>query len=243
MATRHATVLLTDREPLLMPQRKAVIFDAYGTLFDVGGAARLAASEPGGGGLGNGWARLADVWRRKQLEYCWLRTLMGAHADFAEVTAEALDWAMEAEGLRDPVLRSRLLALYQRLPPYAEVAGVLATLKARGLRLAILSNGTPAMLAEATQAAGIEDAIEMVLSVEEVGRYKPAAEVYGLVEARMGVPRDRVLFVSSNGWDVAGAARFGFATVWVNRSGLPIDRLPHGPKHIIPNLTHLPVIA
>ncbi len=226
-----------------MPQRKAVIFDAYGTLFDVAGAARLAAAEPGCESLAGGWARLAEVWRRKQLEYCWLRTLMGAHADFAEVTAEALDWAMEAEGLRDPVLRSRLLALYQRLPAFPEVVGVLATLKARGQRLAILSNGTPAMLADAIEAAGIGDVIEMALSVEEVGRYKPVADVYALVGARMGLARDRVLFVSSNGWDVAGAARFGFATVWVNRGGLPMDRLPHGPNHILPDLTRLPVIA
>lgn len=226
-----------------MPTRKCVIFDAYGTLFDVAGAARLAASDQDDAGPGQGWARLADVWRRKQLEYCWLRTLMGAHADFAEVTAEALDWAMEAEGLRDPVLRSRLLALYRRLPAYAEVAGVLATLKARGLRLAILSNGTPDMLADAVSAAGIADAFEAILSVEEVGRYKPVPEVYALVETRMRLARDRVLFVSSNGWDVAGAARFGFATVWVNRGGLPMDRLPHGPNHIIPDLSHLPVIA
>jgi 2-haloacid dehalogenase len=226
-----------------MPQRRAVIFDAYGTLFDVGGAARLAAAEAGGEALGEGWARLAEVWRRKQMEYCLLRTLMGAHADFAEVTAEALDWAMEAQGLRDPGLRSRLLAFYQRLPAYPEVAGVLATLKARGLRLAILSNGTPAMLDEAVRAAGIGAEIEMILSVEEVGRYKPVAEVYGLIDARMGLARDRVLFVSSNGWDVAGAARCGLATVWVNREGLPLDRLPHGPKHIIPSLAHLPVIA
>jgi 2-haloacid dehalogenase len=226
-----------------MPQRRAVIFDAYGTLFDVGGAARLAAAEAGGEVLGEGWARLAEVWRRKQMEYCLLRTLMGAHADFAEVTAEALDWAMEAQGLRDPGLRSRLLALYQRLPAYPEVAGVLATLKARGLRLAILSNGTPAMLDEAVRVASIGAEIEMILSVEEVGRYKPVAEVYGLIDARMGLARDRVLFVSSNGWDVAGAARCGLATVWVNREGLPLDRLPHGPNHIIPSLTHLPVIA
>lgn len=226
-----------------MPQRKAVIFDAYGTLFDVAGAVRLAASEPGGAGLGDGWLRLAGLWRRKQLEYCWLRTLMGAHADFAEVTAESLDWAMEAVGVHDPALRTRLLDLYQRLPAFPDVAEVLATLKARGLRLAILSNGTPGMLADAVAAAGISDSIEMVLSVEEVGRYKPAAEVYGLVEARMGVTRDRVLFVSSNGWDVAGAARFGFSTVWVNRMGLPMDRLPHGPNHIMPDLTRLPVIA
>ncbi len=226
-----------------MPHRKTVIFDAYGTLFDVAGSARLAAAEPGGEALAGHWAALAEVWRRKQLEYCWLRTLMKAHADFAEVTAEALDWAMEAQGLRDPRLRARLLALYDSLPAYPEVPQVLATLKARGLRLGILSNGTPAMLGMATAAAGIADDLEVVLSVEAAGLYKPAAEAYALVTLHLGVAKEKVLFVSSNGWDVAGAARFGFATVWVNRGGVPIDRLPHGPNHIIPDLSHLPVIA
>lgn len=226
-----------------MPSRKTVIFDAYGTLFDVAGAARLAAAEPEGAALADHWPALAEDWRRKQLEYSWLRSLMHAHADFAEVTAEALDWALDARGLRDHGLRARLLALYDRLPAYPEVPQVLATLKARGRRLGILSNGTPAMLGAAMAAAGIRDAIDTALSVEEAGVYKPAPEAYALVEARMGVPRDRVLFVSSNGWDVAGAARFGFATVWVNRLAAPMDRLPHGPGHIIPDLTHLPVIA
>lgn len=226
-----------------MPHRKAVIFDAYGTLFDVAGAARLAAAEPGGAGLGAEWPVLADIWRRKQLEYSWLRTLMGAHADFAEVTAEALDWALDAQGLRDGALRARLLALYDQLPPYPEVPETLATLRARGLRLGILSNGTPGMLASALRAAGIADHIEMAVSVEAAGRYKPAPEAYALVGEEMGVAREKVLFVSANGWDVAGASRFGFATVWVNRSGLPMERLPHGPRHIIPDLSRLPVLA
>lgn len=226
-----------------MPQRRTVIFDAYGTLFDVAGSARLAAAEPGGEALAKVWPTLAEVWRRKQLEYSWLRTLMKAHADFAEVTTEALDWALEAQGLHDPALRARLLALYDRLPAYPEVPQVLARLKEGGLRIGILSNGTPGMLASATAAAGIAHLVEAVLSVETVGIYKPAAEAYGLVESGMGVPRDKVLFVSSNGWDIAGAARYGFGTVWVNRGGLPLDRLPHGPNHIIPDLTRLPVIA
>lgn len=226
-----------------MPHRKAVIFDAYGTLFDVAGAARLAAAEPGGEALQDHWPHLAEVWRRKQLEYSWLRTLMGAHADFAEVTAEALDWALDAHGLRDPALRSRLLALYDRLPAYPEVPEMLATLKARGLRLGILSNGTPGMLASALKAAGIKDHIEVTLSVEAAGRYKPAAEAYALIGDAMAVTKDKVLFVSANGWDVAGASRFGFATVWVNRAGQPMERLPHGPRHIIPDLSRLPAIA
>ena len=226
-----------------MPHRRTVIFDAYGTLFDVAAAARLAAAEPGGEALRDHWPQLADVWRRKQLEYSWLRSLMGAHADFAEVTTEALDWALDAQGLHDPALRTRLLSLYDRLPAYPEVSAVLATLKARDRRIGILSNGSPAMLATAIHAAGIADLIEVALSVEAAGIYKPAPAAYALVEAQMGVARDTVLFVSANGWDVAGASRFGFATVWVNRAGLPMDRLPHGPNHIIPDLTRLPVIT
>ncbi len=166
---------------------------------------------------------------------------MGLHADFAEVTAEALDWAMEARGLgADHRLRARLLALYDGLEAYAEVPAVLARLRAGGARLAILSNGTPAMLSSATASAGIAPLFDAVLSVEEVGVYKPSARVYDLVEARLGLPPREVLFISSNGWDIAGAARFGFQTAWVNRAGLPVDRLPHGPQHILRDLTALP---
>jgi 2-haloacid dehalogenase len=214
-----------------------LIFDAYGTLFDVAGAARIAAAEaPALAGI---WPRLAADWRAKQLEYTWLRAIMGDHRDFAGVTADALDWAMAAQGV-DAGLRARLLALYDDLPAYAEVPGVLAALP--GARKAILSNGTPAMLARACASAGIAVHFEALLSVEEVGIYKPATAVYDLVQAQMGVARDQVMFVSSNGWDVAGAARYGFRTVWVNRGGLPVDRLSHAPAHIIPDLTHLPAL-
>ncbi|WP_431300620.1 haloacid dehalogenase type II [Tabrizicola sp. BL-A-41-H6] len=224
-----------------MPNRKIVVFDAYGTVFDVAGAVHQAAAEAGP--LVADWAALAATWRRKQLEYSWLRTLLGAHADFAEVTAEALDWTLEALNVSDRALRGRLLALYDRLPAFPEVAQALATLKNRGFRLGTLSNGTPAMLAAALAANGLAHLFEAVISVEEVGVYKPSAQVYALVEQRMAVTRDKVLFVSSNGWDVAGAARFGFATVWVNRDAAPMDRLPHGPNHIIPDLARLSVIA
>lgn len=216
-----------------------LVFDAYGTLFDVAGAARAAAAEPDGAALAQIWPRLAEDWRRKQLEYTWLRAIMGAHADFATLTAEALDWVLEAHRLTDPALRARLLALYDTLPAYPEVADVLTNLKASGYRLAILSNGTPAMLATATRAAGIDGLIGTLLSVEAVRIYKPSAAVYGLVEARLGVRPQDVMFVSSNGWDIAGAARFGFRTAWVNRAGQPRDRLPHRPAHTIPDLTHL----
>lgn len=224
-----------------MPSRKIVVFDAYGTVFDVAGAVRHASAEAGP--LVADWAALAATWRRKQLEYSWLRTLLGAHADFAEVTAEALDWTFEALGLNDRALRGRLLALYDRLPSFPEVAHALATLKDRGFRLALLSNGTPAMLQSALAANALQNRFDAVISVEEAGVYKPSPQVYALVEQRMAVTRDKVLFVSSNGWDVAGAARFGFATVWVNRDAAPMDRLPHGPNHIIPDLARLSVIA
>jgi 2-haloacid dehalogenase len=217
-----------------------LVFDAYGTLFDVAAAARRAAAEPGGQDLATQWPKLAEEWRRKQLEYTWLRAIMGAHADFAAVTADALDWAMEAQGLTNPALRTRLLGLYDELEPYPEVPDALRNLKATGYRLAILSNGTPGMLASAIRAANIGGVIDATLSVEAVHVYKPAEQVYALVEARLGARPSQVLFVSSNGWDIAGAARFGFRTAWVNRAGLPQDRLPDAPRHIIPNLSHLP---
>ncbi|RID91825.1 haloacid dehalogenase type II [Gemmobacter lutimaris] len=218
-------------------QVSVVVFDAYGTLFDVAGAARVAAASDSR--LAGLWPRLADDWRRKQLEYTWLRSLMRDHADFATVTAEALDWAMEAAGLEDVALRTRLLALYDELPAYPEVPAMLAAVQARGLPRAILSNGTPAMLASATRAAGVASMLDAVLSVEDLGIYKPDPAVYALVTARFDVAPADVLFVSSNGWDVAGASAFGFRTLWVNRMGAPVDRLPGRPDHIARDLSSL----
>lgn len=221
--------------------RDLFVFDAYGTLFDVAGAARAVAQ--GHARVAPLWPALAEDWRRKQLEYSWLRTIMGAHADFAEVTADALDWALEARGLQDHDLRAALLAAFRRLPAFPEAPAALDALRARGKRLAILSNGSPPMLAEAVEGAGLADRFEAVISVEAAGLYKPAAAVYALVETVTGVPPARVAFVSSNGWDVAGAARFGFTTAWVNRAGAPMDRLPHGPSRIIGDLTQLEALA
>ena len=216
------------------------IFDAYGTLFDVAGAARLAAAEPQGAALAACWPRLAQDWRAKQLEYTWQRAITGDHADFAQVTADALDWAMEAAGLEDAALRTRLMALYDELPAYPEVPAMLARLKAQGVATAILSNGSPAMLEAAVASAGIGAYLDAVLSVEAVGRFKPAPEVYALVEARFSLPPERAMFISSNGWDIAGAAGFGFHAVWVNRAGQPVDRLPYRPACILPDLTPIP---
>ena len=222
---------------------KAVVFDAYGTLFDVAAAARMAADEPGQDTLARVWPHLADDWRRKQLEYTWLRTITNQYADFAQVTADGLDWAMAAQGLSDLTLRARLLALYDRLPAYPEVAATLTTLRDAGYATAILSNGTPSMLASAIAEAGLDAQFDAVLSVEAVTTYKPSTRVYDLVGQRFGCTPGQVLFVSSNGWDVAGAAGYGFVTVWVNRAGLPQDRLANRPAFVRPDLTSIPELA
>lgn len=219
------------------------VFDAYGTLFDVAGAARMAAADGAHPALGADWPALAEDWRRKQLEYSWLRAILGAHADFWQVTADALDWALEARGLADPALRERLLGLYRELPAYPEVQGALDGLKARGIPAAILSNGSPGMLADAVRSAGLAHRLDTVLSVEAAGVFKPAARVYALVTERYACAAGDVLFVSSNGWDVAGAAAFGFRTLWVNRRGQPVDRLPGRPDRVVPDLTSLPELA
>lgn len=218
---------------------KHAVFDAYGTLFDVAGAARAVAAEPGGAAIAGLWEGLARDWRDKQLSYSWLRAAAGEHADFAKVTADGLDWALAARGIADAGLRARLLALYDRLPAYPEAAAVLTALRAGGLGTAILSNGTPAMLATATETAGLSGLVDAALSAEEVGVFKPSPRVYGLVGARLGAAPGEVLFVSSNGWDAAAAAGFGFTVAWVNRAGAPRERLWAQPAHEIDDLNGL----
>ncbi|HBZ45057.1 MAG TPA: haloacid dehalogenase type II [Maritimibacter sp.] len=220
------------------------VFDAYGTLFDVAAAARVAAREPGGEKLADTWPAVAADWRRKQLEYTWLRAVTGEHTDFWTVTQNGLDWALDAHGLaEDAVLRERLLQLYWELESYPEVPTMLGTLKQAGLNTAILSNGSPDMLDGAVASAGIGDLLDEVLSVESVGVFKPSAAVYALVTGRFGCAREEVLFVSSNGWDAASAKGFGFTTAWVNRAGDPVDRLGHPPDHILTDLATIPDIA
>jgi 2-haloacid dehalogenase len=220
------------------------IFDAYGTLFDVAAAARVAAGEPDAGDLAQRWPALAEAWRLKQLQYTWLRAITGAHTDFWAVTQDGLDWALEATGLDgNAALRERLLALYWELQAYPEVPAMLSELKQAGLNTAILSNGSPDMLQGAVASAGIGDLLDDVLSVESVGIFKPAAAVYDLVGQRFGCAKDEVLFVSSNGWDAAGASGYGFETVWVNRAGDPVDRLPWRPKHSLRDLVSIPALA
>ena len=225
-----------------MPNR-ACIFDAYGTLFDVGAAARIAAAEPGAQSWAEHWPALAETWRLKQLQYTWLRAVMGAHTDFWQITQDGLDWALASLALDDPALRERLLALYWELEAYAEVPAMLAALKAAGQQTAILSNGSPDMLDGAVGSAGIGDALDAVLSVEAVRVFKPASVVYDLVGARFGTSPGEVLFVSSNGWDAAAAAAYGFRTAWVNRAGDPVERLPARPDRILSDLTPIPDLA
>lgn len=221
-----------------------VVFDAYGTLFDVAAAAREASAEPGRAALAEAWPRLAEIWRLKQLQYTWIRAIAGAHADFWQVTQEALEVALEATGLDgDDDLRARLLALYWELSAYPEVAEMLAALKAQGRACAILSNGSPEMLAAAVEHAGIGGRLDAVLSVEAVGVFKPARAVYDMVGARFGAAPSAVLFVSANGWDAAGATGYGFTAAWVNRAGEPMDRLPWQPAHVIPDLRPVPELA
>jgi 2-haloacid dehalogenase len=220
------------------------VFDAYGTLFDVAAAARVAAEQPEFPALATAWPQLADYWRAKQLNYSWLRAVMGAHTDFWTVTQDGLDWALEKTGLDgDPALRQRLLDLYWELQAFAEVPAMLKSLKDAGLHTAILSNGSPAMLDGAVQSAGIGDVLDDCLSVEAVGIFKPDVRIYDLVGARFGCTRDEVLFVSSNGWDAAAAAHYGFHTAWVNRAGDPVDRLPAAPDTILSDLTGIPALA
>ena len=220
------------------------IFDAYGTLFDVAAAARQAAGEPGGEALAEAWPRLAADWRHKQLQYSWLRAITGDHVDFWQVTQDGLDWALDAHGLAgQTALRDRLLAIYWQLPAYPEVPQMLRQLKDAGLNTAILSNGSPEMLAGAVQSAGLAELLDDVLSVESVGIFKPAPQVYDMVLQRFGVGKARVLFVSANGWDAGAAAAYGFVTAWVNRAGEPVDRLPGRPAHVLRDLTAIPGLA
>ncbi len=216
------------------------VFDAYGTLFDVGAAAAQAAAEPEHEALSKVWPSIARDWRLKQLQYTWLRAVADQHCDFWQVTQDGLDWALEANGLTSPATRTRLLELYWELAAYPEVPAMLATLKARGMATAILSNGSPDMLNGAVSSAGIGDVLDAVLSVQDVGVFKPDTRVYDLVGRHFGCVPDEVLFVSSNGWDAAGAAAYGFQTVWVNRAGEPMDRLYGTPSHVLNDLTTIP---
>ncbi len=217
---------------------EACVFDAYGTLFDVNSATRSAQDS-----LGEKWQPLAELWRLKQLQYTWLRGLAGRHADFWQVTGEALDFALSTLQLEDPALRARLMNLYLMLTAYPEVADTLTRLNSAGMKLAILSNGTPAMLTAAVANAGITHLIDVILSVEEVQVYKPHPSVYRLACDRLNVVASGICFLSSNGWDAYSAKAFGLRTLWCNRFGQAPERIPETPDAQIATLAELPDIV
>ena len=226
---------MSDMNEQPLKQIAACVFDAYGTLFDVSSVARGAQDA-----LGDRWQALSDLWRTKQLQYTWLRGLGGHHADFWQVTGDALDFAMGTLGIHDDELRARLMGLYLRIAAYPEVPAMLAELKARGIKLAILSNGTPQMLTAAVANSGIADYFDAVLSVEQVGVFKPHPSVYGMAPQRLNLNKEQICFLSSNGWDAFAAKAFGFRVLWCNRFGQMPERIPGTPDGEITDLSMLP---
>jgi 2-haloacid dehalogenase len=215
---------------------KACVFDAYGTLFDVHAPVKRLAAE-----IGPKADNLTRLWRQKQLEYTWLRSLMGVHADFWKVTSEALAYALAFEGIDDPGLKDELMVLYLKLDAYPDVPEALKALKSRGMRLAILSNGSPSMLDSAVRHAGLDRQFEHVLSVEDVGIYKPSRRVYRLAMQKFALhDAPSLCFVSANTWDAQAAAQFGFQVVRIDRFGLPDDRIPGKPLAMLKSLSELP---
>ena len=200
---------------------QACVFDAYGTLFDFSSPMQRRREK-----IGPEADRLNLLWRQKQLEYSWLRSLMGAHADFWQITAEALDYAMAACNITDKALRAELMELYLSISPYPEALATVEKLKAAKRRTAILSNGSVMMLTAAVNHARLTPHLDAVLSIEEAGVYKPHRRTYQLVLDRLDVQPYQVLFVSANAWDVAGAAHFGFQVAWCNRAGNLPENLP-----------------
>ena len=217
---------------------KACVFDAYGTLLDVDSAARRCANEPGREKFAEYWPLISTKWREKQLSYSWLLTILKQYADFWEITENALDYALESVGLSSDVeLKQRLLMLYAELESYSEVRSVLSDLKDKSISCSILSNGSSFMLNSAIQSSRIEAFIDIVMSVDDVRTFKPDPLVYRLVIDKLSCQRKEILFISSNGWDIVGAASYGFQTMWINRFGLPVDRLPFKPDCIMSDLT------
>jgi 2-haloacid dehalogenase len=216
---------------------RACVFDAYGTLFDFASAARGCRDE-----IGDDFDKLTALWRDKQLQYTWLRAVQNRHADFCQVTGDALDFAIETLGLQRANLRDRLMALYLALDAFPEVPDLLRRLKGADLRLAILSNGTPRMLDAVVSNAKLDGLFDVVLSIEEVGIYKPDRKVYQLAIDRLGIPKENICFLSSNAWDAYAASAFGMQVVWCNRYGQRRERLPGSPNDEIRSLAELPAL-
>jgi 2-haloacid dehalogenase len=217
---------------------QACVFDAYGTLFDFASAARGCRDV-----LGDAIEKLSALWRDKQLQYTWLRAVQGRHADFWQVTGDALDFALETLAIEKPGLRDRLMNLYLTLEPFPEVPEVLRQLKTASLRTAILSNGSPMMLDAVVRGSGLSPLVDAVLSVESVSVYKPHPKVYQLAVDRLGIPAAAMAFQSSNAWDAYAASTFGMQVVWCNRYGQRPERLPGKPDRMVRSLAELPALV
>ena len=216
-----------------MKNIKAIIFDAYGTLFDVNSAAEKCKDK-----IGDKWESFANYWRTTQLEYTWLRSLMKRHKDFWQVTEDSLDKSMRAYEI-DSSMRNELLDLYKILSPFKEVPEVLKSLKDKNLKLAILSNGTPDLLNQLVKSNNLDNLFDNLFSIEEVGIYKPDSKVYDIPIKKYNIKKNEVAFLSANTWDVSGGGNYGYNCVWVNRNNSTFDNLDYIPKHQIEDLTKL----
>ena len=212
---------------------KAIIFDAYGTLFDVNSAAKKCKNK-----IGDKWEDFANHWRITQLEYTWLRSLMNRHKDFWEVTKDSLKKSMEVYKI-DFSMRNELLDLYKELSPFEEVLETLKSLKKENYKLAILSNGTPNLLNDLVKANNLENFFNDIFSIEQVGVYKPDSKVYDIPIKKYGIKKNEVIFLSSNTWDVSGGGNYGFQSIWVNRNNNLFDYLDYKPKNQINSLKGL----
>ena len=218
------------------------IFDAYGTLFDVTSATRIVANEEEYSSFPNHSVKVSNSWRIKQLEYSWLRNIMHEYIDFWQITKDALDFALEENQIKNEKLRQRLLDVYWNLSAYPEAHDVLTTLKANNIQTGILSNGSNQMLNSAVVSANLENYLDKIISIDGIEIYKPDPKVYQMVIDQFNCKIEEVLFISSNGWDIAGASKFGFTTIWVNRNLIPKDRLTFMPNKITNNLSTIPNI-
>ncbi len=216
-----------------MENIKAIIFDAYGTLFDVNSAAEKCKDK-----IGDKWEEFANYWRTTQLEYTWLRSLMKRHKDFWQVTEDSLDKSMKAYEI-DSSMRNELLDLYKILSPFKEVPEVLKSLKKKNLKLAILSNGTPTLLNQLVKSNNLENFFDDIFSIEEVGIYKPDSKVYDMPIKKYQIEKNEVTFLSANTWDVSGGGNYGYNSIWVNRNQNIFDNLDYNPKRKIKNLLEL----
>ena len=216
-----------------MKNIKAIIFDAYGTLFDVNSAAEKCKDK-----IGHKWENVSNYWRTTQLEYTWLRSLMNRYKDFWKITEDSLDKSMKVFNI-DISMRNELLNLYKKLSPYPEVKKVLNNLKEKNYKIAILSNGTPSLLNELVLSNNLVNAFDDIFSIEDVKIYKPNSKVYNIPINKYQINKDEVAFLSANTWDVSGGGNFGYNSIWVNRNKNIFDNLDYEPKNEIENLTQL----